>query len=232
MKQDEKIVVAMVAVATAMVIIAGAVMLLLIARPSAAEIPPLGTPVYRVADPIEVRPIVSEMETVMRAERREIRIMDARMEAIEASNYREVLAGWQNPYGSSGFCAPDPRNISQADLRLAGRIVHSEAHWECELGKRAVAQTILDRYYANPNMSHVQIMRHPNAFVIARTQYGCAECLHAAAEVLRYGNRPFPEYILLHFRSGVNHDRDWWAPFLMRVGAHAFYGHVRWEEIQ
>jgi|GEM_PF-5321204 len=161
------------------------------------------------------------------AEREEARLMGLWQAEKSQEGRGKLLSAWQAEPGLVPAPPSHHREVRLSDLHLAGRIIHSEAHWEPHTGRQAVAQTILDRYYSNPNMSLEQIMRRPGAFVIANNRYGCAECLRAAREVLKYNKRPFPDYILLHFRSGVFHGRDWWAPHLMRLYGHTFYGWPR-----
>lgn len=108
----------------------------------------------------------------------------------------------------------------------AARAVHSESHWEPHVGRQAVAQTVRDRWEANPHMTLEQIARHPGAFAIARNRYGCADCLRAAREVIEYGHSPIPGYVILHFRN-VPHQRDWFAPYVTTIYNHRFYGWPR-----
>jgi len=117
-------------------------------------------------------------------------------------------------------------NVSDYEVRLLARMIHAEARGEPYIGQIAVGQTAIDRWLGNPHMTLTQILRRPSAFVIARNH--CYTCLQAARDVLA-GARAIPNYQVFHFRSGRPNGctRDWWAPFLMRIYGHWFYGWPR-----
>jgi spore germination cell wall hydrolase CwlJ-like protein len=122
---------------------------------------------------------------------------------------------------------PQPIVLDINETWLLARMIHSESHWECRLGKIAVGQTAIDRYESGRYGSTLTaVITAPNQFVVSRNRYGCSDCLEAAESVLA-GERAMPEYSLLYFRSLTTHTSDWWAPYIDEIGAHKFYGHPR-----
>lgn len=132
----------------------------------------------------------------------------------------------------------DTTHINPEDVELIARVLWTEARGECLLGQTLVAQTILDRlengFWGD---SVYSVINWPNQFVVFRGNPHAQRCilvfpnlwddLLEIAESALNGERYNQDYKILFFRSGVSHDRDWFAPFLGRVGIHAYYGYRR-----
>jgi len=113
------------------------------------------------------------------------------------------------------------------DVELLSRILYAEARGECRNGKLAVAQVALDRLeFERYGNTLEEVLTAPNQFAPpGGTSYGLRKIARAALEGERYAD----DYILLYFRVAQT-DNDWFAPFLLRRGNHAFYGWPRHED--
>lgn len=130
-----------------------------------------------------------------------------------------------------------PADVCPYDTELIARVIWNEARGECRNGQLLVAQTVLDRLEDGRWGNTVEaVVTRPHQFSWLRgvpSQQRCyinrpdlwQDILYIAEYTLR-GGRYTREYRVLFFRSGVSHDRDWWAPFIFRVGNHAFYGYT------
>ena len=117
-----------------------------------------------------------------------------------------------------------PINARCADARLIANVLYAEARGESRDGQLMVAQTILDRLGDGRWGDTIYDVVHaPGQYVISRRS---TEELLDVAQAALDGERYRHDYIILFFRIS-QHDRDWWAPLLGRVGVHAYYGYGR-----
>jgi len=132
--------------------------------------------------------------------------------------------------------------FQDGDIELIARVLWAEARGECELGQLMVAQTILNRLEKGLWGDTIyRVVNSRNQFVVFRGNPIVTQCginrpylwnqLLEVADYALNGGRYNADYMILFFRSKVTHNRDWWAPFLGRIGNHAYYGYLR-EEVR
>ena len=124
------------------------------------------------------------------------------------------------------------------DAVLMARVIWAEARGECFNGRLLVAQTILDRVEDGKWGGTIEeVVTRPHQFAIFRGDPALTRCginnphlFDELVKIAKYalaGGRFNCNYRVLFFRSRVSHNNDWWAPFIFRVGNHAFYGYRR-----
>jgi len=140
-------------------------------------------------------------------------------------------------YGYATLMAP-PFPALPGDAELLARVIWAEARGECRNGWLLVAQTVLDRAaiggWGNTIYS---VVNARSQFVVFRGNPQTTRCgrnrpylwysILETAESVLAGERYTMYHYILFFRSRVTHNRDWWAPFIGRIGAHAYYGYPR-----
>lgn len=110
---------------------------------------------------------------------------------------------------------------SAADTELLARLLWSECRGEPYEGQLMVAQCVLDRLADGRWGSTLEsVITAPNQFA---TPGSLDEKLLEVAEAALGGERYDPTVQILYFQVSSS-SRDWHAPYLGKVGNHAYYG--------
>jgi len=132
----------------------------------------------------------------------------------------------------------EEREVSPRDVELIARTLWTEARGECRQGQMMVAQVIVDRlengFWGD---TIYEVVNVPRQFVVFRGDPLATQCsrvfpdlwndLLEIAEAVLHGERYNEDYVILFFRSRVSHNGNWFAPFIGRIGVHAYYGYRR-----
>ena len=115
-------------------------------------------------------------------------------------------------------------SAQEGDAELLARLIYTEARGECRGGQLMVAQTVLDRLEDGRwGDSVYDVIRSPGQF--AGPGRLTPELLEVAQSALD-GERYSRSRRILFFRVS-RCSGDWYAPFVGRIGGHAYYGHRR-----
>jgi N-acetylmuramoyl-L-alanine amidase len=121
--------------------------------------------------------------------------------------------------------APDP-----ADVDLLARLLYAECRGESADGQRMVAQCVLDRLSEGTWGDTLREVIHSEGQFAAPAQDidepEVFERLVSVAEAALMGGRYDETRTILYFRRTSSRG-DWYAPYIGKVGNHAYYGERR-----
>ena len=120
--------------------------------------------------------------------------------------------------------SPARAETAETDAELVARVVYAEARGETRDGMLMVAQCILDRL-ANDMFGDtiIDVVYAPGQF--ARPGK-LDDAILEIAEAALSGERYDETSEILFFRK-TRSDADWHAPYLGRIGGHAYYGYAK-----